>query len=103
MDQAMHCDELLLLATPHAPVAKTGRPTFNLATMQRIHCLQQWFGLSDLGVEQALFEAGASAQTKVEHPFWVIKRQFGHAKVRYHGLKKIRHNSSHCFRSPRSG
>ena len=23
---------------------------------QRIHCLQQWFGLSDLGAEEALFE-----------------------------------------------
>jgi len=27
-------------------------------------------------------------QAKVEHPFRVIKRQFGHAKVRYRGLKK---------------
>jgi len=25
---------------------------------------------------------------KVEHPFRVIKRQFGHVKVRYRGLKK---------------
>jgi len=24
--------------------------------MLRIHCLQQWFGLSDLGAEEALFE-----------------------------------------------
>jgi IS5 family transposase len=24
----------------------------------------------------------------VEHPFRVIKRQFGHTKVRYRGLKK---------------
>ena len=26
--------------------------------MLRIHCLQQWFGLSDLGAEEALFETG---------------------------------------------
>ena len=30
----------------------------------------------------------ASIRAKVEHPFRVIKRQFGHAKVRYHGLAK---------------
>jgi IS5 family transposase len=31
----------------------------------------------------------AGVQAKVEHPFQVIKRQFGFAKVRYRGLKKI--------------
>ena len=30
----------------------------------------------------------ASVRAKVEHPFRVIKRQFGHVKVRYRGLKK---------------
>lgn len=30
----------------------------------------------------------AGIQAKVEHPFRVIKRQFGHVKVRYRGLKK---------------
>jgi len=30
----------------------------------------------------------ASIRSKVEHPFRVIKRQFGHVKVRYRGLKK---------------
>ncbi|MCM3565715.1 IS5 family transposase [Hydrogenophaga intermedia] len=30
----------------------------------------------------------ASIRAKVEHPFRVIKRQFGHAKVRYRGLAK---------------
>ena len=30
----------------------------------------------------------ASVRAKVEHPFRVIKRQFGHAKVRYRGLMK---------------
>ncbi len=30
----------------------------------------------------------AGVRAKVEHPFRVIKRQFGHAKVRYRGLKK---------------
>ena len=30
----------------------------------------------------------ASVRAKVEHPFRVIKRQFGHARVRYRGLAK---------------
>lgn len=30
----------------------------------------------------------ASIQAKVEHPFRVLKQQFGYVKVRYRGLKK---------------
>ena len=30
----------------------------------------------------------ARVRAKVEHPFRVIKRQFGYVKVRYRGLKK---------------
>jgi transposase, IS5 family len=30
----------------------------------------------------------ASIRAKVKHPFRVIKRQFGHVKVRYRGLAK---------------
>ena len=30
----------------------------------------------------------ASVRAKVEHPFRVVKRQFGHVKVRYRGIKK---------------
>lgn len=49
---------LLALITPNAPVAKTGRPPFDMAMMLRNHCLQQLFGLSDLGAEEALLETG---------------------------------------------
>ena len=31
----------------------------------------------------------ASIRAKVEHPFRVIKRQFGYTKVRYRGLKTL--------------
>lgn len=30
----------------------------------------------------------ACVRAKVEHPSWVVKRQFGHIKVRYRGLAK---------------
>ena len=42
--------------------------------------------------EGALLDAAeklkAGVRAKVEHPFRVIKRQFGHVKVRYRGLKE---------------
>jgi transposase, IS5 family len=48
--------ELLSLIAPHAPRAKTGRPPFEQETMLRIHFVQQWFDLSDLTMEEVLFE-----------------------------------------------
>ena len=56
MTLVMPWAELVALIAIHAPVAKTGRPPFDLEMMLRIHCLQQWFGLSDLGAEEALVE-----------------------------------------------
>jgi len=47
---------LLSLIAPYAPRSKTRRPPFELTTMLRIRFLQQWFGLSDLAMEKALFE-----------------------------------------------
>jgi IS5 family transposase len=38
-------------------------------------------------IEQ-LEKTKASIRAKVEHPFRVLKRQFGHVKVRYRGLAK---------------
>jgi len=37
---------------------------------------------------EALEKTKARIRAKVEHPFRVIKRQFGHVKVRYRGLAK---------------
>lgn len=42
---------------------------------------------SDALIDQ-LEKLKAGIRAKVEHPFRVIKRQFGFAKVRYKGLKK---------------
>lgn len=56
MNLVVQWTQLLALIAPHAPRAKTGRPPFELVTMLRIHFLQQWFGLSDLAMEEALFD-----------------------------------------------
>ena len=42
----------------------------------------------------------ASIRAKVEHPFRVIKRQFGHVKVRYRGLAK---NTAQLHTAVRAG
>lgn len=39
-------------------------------------------------IAEQLERAKASIRAKVEHPFRVLKRQFGYTKVRYRGLKK---------------
>ena len=48
--------ELVALIEPHAPSGKTGRPPFAVAAMLRIHFMQQWFGLSDPAMEEALHD-----------------------------------------------
>ena len=48
--------ELIGLIEPHAPAGKTGRPPFGISIMLRIHFLQQWFGLSDPAMEEALHD-----------------------------------------------
>ena len=48
--------ELTGLIKPFAPASKTGRPPFPIATMLRIHFMQQWFGLSDPAMEEALHD-----------------------------------------------
>jgi IS5 family transposase len=48
--------KLIALIEPHYPKGKTGRPPFPIATMLRIHFLQQWFSLSDPAMEEALHD-----------------------------------------------
>ncbi len=56
MDKVMPWDALLVLIEPHYPKAGRGRRPYPLATMLRIHFLQQWYALSDPGMEEALYE-----------------------------------------------
>ena len=39
-------------------------------------------------ITERLERAKASVRAKVEHPFRVVKQQFGYAKLRYRGLAK---------------
>lgn len=54
MDVVIPWAALLGLLRRHAPENRMGRPPFALETMLRIHLLQQFFGLSDPAMEEAL-------------------------------------------------
>jgi IS5 family transposase len=56
MDQVVPWAALVELIAPYYPEGKTGRPPFSLATMLRIHFMQQWFTLSDPAMEEAFFD-----------------------------------------------
>ena len=56
MTRVVPWKDLTALIEPHYPKAKTGRPPMGLEVMLRVHLLQQWFGLSDPAMEEALHD-----------------------------------------------
>jgi len=57
MEQIAPWAELLALVEPHYAKAGKGRHPVGLSIMLRTYFLQQWFNLSDPGVEEALYES----------------------------------------------
>jgi len=57
MDRVVPWRELCALIEPFYPKAGNGRPPIGLERMLRIYFLQQWFNLSDPGVEEALYDS----------------------------------------------
>lgn len=56
MDRVVPWAALVELISPYYPTGRLGRRPFALETMLRIHFMQQWFGLSDPAMEEALFD-----------------------------------------------
>jgi len=56
MEQVVPWAALVELIAPYYPQGKTRRPPFSLQTMLRVHFMQQWFTLSDPGMEEAFFD-----------------------------------------------
>ena len=56
MDQVVQWAALVELIAPYYSEGRTGRPPFSLFAMLRIYFLQQWFTLSDPGMEEAFFD-----------------------------------------------
>lgn len=59
MEQVVPWSELLALVEPHYPKAGKGRQPVGLAIMLRTYFLQQWFNLSDPGMEEAFYDSPA--------------------------------------------
>jgi IS5 family transposase len=57
MEQVVPWLELLALVEPHYPKAGNGRKPAGLSIMLRTYFLQQWFGFSDPGMEEAFYES----------------------------------------------
>lgn len=55
MDKVVPWIEFAALVAPHYPKAGNGRPPMPLSLMLRLYCCQQWFNLSDPGMEEALY------------------------------------------------
>jgi IS5 family transposase len=56
MERMVQWDELVTLVSPFMPEGHRGRPPFAVPVMLRIHFMQQWFNLSDPGMEDALHD-----------------------------------------------
>ena len=57
MEQVVPWKALLALIEPHHPVSgRRGRQPYPLATMLRVHLLQQWYALSDPAMEETLYD-----------------------------------------------
>jgi IS5 family transposase len=56
MEAVVPWAELVRVIAPYYPEGRTGRPPFSLETMLRVHFMQQWFTLSDPGMEDAFFD-----------------------------------------------
>src|SRR2546430_6382665 len=62
MEQVVPWRELCALVAPHYPKPGKGRRPVGVERMLRIYFLQQWFNLSDPGVEEALYDSAAMRQ-----------------------------------------
>jgi len=63
MNRVVPWIELVAVIEPVYPKAEgPGRPPVGVERMLRLHCLQQWFNLSDPAVEEALYDSRAMRQ-----------------------------------------
>jgi IS5 family transposase len=59
MEEVIPWTRLLTVIEPHYPQGKRGRPPIGLERMLRVYFLQQWYGLADEALEDALYDSQA--------------------------------------------
>jgi IS5 family transposase len=56
MNQVIPWEKMCDVIRPHYEGQTMGRPVKDLEMMLKIHCLQQWYNLSDPGMEEAIYD-----------------------------------------------
>lgn len=59
MEEVIPWARLLSVIEPHYPQGRRGRPPIGLERMLRVYFLQQWYGLADEALEDALYDSQA--------------------------------------------
>ncbi len=59
MEEVIPWARLLAVIAPHYPKGERGRPPIGLERMLRVYFLQQWYGLADEALEDALYDSQA--------------------------------------------
>lgn len=59
MDRIIPWDHWINLIREHYPSGKCGRPPRGIETMLRMYLMQNWFNLSDVGIEDAIYDSYA--------------------------------------------
>ena len=59
MEAVLPWARLLAVIAPHYPKGERGRPPLGLERMLRVYFLQQWYGLADEALEDALYDSQA--------------------------------------------
>ena len=59
MDRLVSWDRLVALVTPFYGTKKRGRPPIGAQRMLRVYFLQQWYGLADEALEDAIYDSQA--------------------------------------------
>jgi len=59
MEQVVPWARLVAVIAPHYPAGRRGRPPMGLERMLRVYFLQQWYGLADEALEDAIYDSQA--------------------------------------------
>lgn len=59
MEEVVPWEELIAALKPYYPEGKRGRPPIGLERMLRLYFLQQWYGLADEALEDAVYDSQA--------------------------------------------
>src|SRR5215210_5243583 len=59
MERVVPWARLVALIAPHYPTGRRGRPPIGIERMLRIYFLQQWYGLADEALEDAIYDSQA--------------------------------------------